>query len=339
MPDHPDALHFIELIESRRSSGQRQPWSDLAYAIRTIEDITKADSDSKGVPWTVRVAVAAKIKVGQIAKIQRALKFLEALHEKGAIDDLSRYTSLAIDTVDVAYRYSVVNYDAALEALKKRPNYATILQEYQEVARGQRSHPDARYDGQLRQERYSLACYRHFQTHSSLFHADPNGRVTANDALSGPATGLARHSANIHRLVAPDLLFDCSDGRTGAIRTLAFPHLGLGGQNSYSRLIAKAALESSFFDLYWLIVSEADYAQQLVDDLDDLAIDNTGVVSKASDDDDGISYRQPAGPPSPDRRNQLMGAATASASRPTTKPRRRFGRAIQASPSSRLGQE
>ncbi len=275
-------------------------WADIGAVAMELEEA--APVDSRGVLWTEFILarledMGRKIAAQQLRKIRRCYAFL-LLAAKVDPRDYSTCPLAGIEVVSKIHPIDAEEARRQLGALRNGVPYLDVLQAYERLREGAASQ-QAKPSSVSR-----LSTRKRSQASETLVMA------WIEREASGFFGATFRHFFTIKppraQFQTPDLMF-----RYALHGSDAQLHMGVEVKSGLSAspravlaAIAELNLRASFYDRFWLILTEARDDRSISSALDALRVFNVGVAIIDLEGNHKI-IRAPVGLPSPDRRDLL----------------------------------
>ncbi len=266
--------HLFPLRDAR---AQRIPWTDVAKALLALEQ--RGPLDQTGQPWIQATAGVSGYSVNHLRRLTKSWLAIADI-DQAYPGHTDRLQGLSASHAEVLARLWQVDPDKAGDLLsaERWPSYGDLLSLYEE-RRSSQGAPAAA--GKL-----AATAFRK-RVQSLLADHITTGEIIAPylhhafakpDFLHLTATPIVSVHAAYDCLVVPPKV----------------------DADQIQRRFVSLATEASFFDAFWLIVSDAGGLYPAVSSIEILGLANVGVMITEGSRLETI--RSPSGPPNPDRR-------------------------------------
>jgi hypothetical protein len=264
------------LLTLRNSRAQHTPWPDVARALLTLEQT--GPLDETGQPWIQAAASVSGYSVNHLRRLSKSWQAISDI-DKAYPGHGARLQGLSASHAEVLARLWQVDADKVGELLstERWPSYGDLLRLY-ETRRSSQGAPAAA--GKL-----AATAFRK-RVQSLLAGHVATGEIIAPylhytyakpDLLNLTTTPIRVHAAYDCLVVPPKVDAD-----------------------QIQRRFVSLATEASFFDSFWLVVSDAGALYPIISSIEILGLANVGVMTTEGS---GLeTVRPPSGQPTPDRR-------------------------------------
>jgi hypothetical protein len=274
------------------------PWFLIATALIEREAISVRNPET-GATWLEDISLISGYSHNMLRRMTRAKQFIISLLENDIIEYIEPYANLPLATLDIVNRWCKLDQAAGLaklEDLIRNPDitYITMLGEYNAFKSATDNASSVKQAGIIDQKKFSHLCFNFARKNPFLISRDQNAKahfVNNNFVYCRPSF----------------IMTSTAGGREEIDGVICYSFKSKSGSEKITRILESAALASSFFRRFWIILPSSEYFDDLADRCVDLGLTNIGVglIATGHGDPEISVLLAPSGVQPIDRRHML----------------------------------
>jgi hypothetical protein len=297
------SLEFV--LEKIGHLSSESSWTEIGDVLLELE--LSSAVDPKGVPWAQHVLsrlqdLQRPIAAQQLRKIRRCYAFLK--NDVKVKPDLYKHCPLSgVEVVAKIFAIDRKQGRDQLAALKGGLPYTNILQSYEQLLASAAPKPLSASASE-RRNRISPRSWQNGFRDGLIRWLEDDPTAFFGAKLTRFFSASPKFAVEYQKT---DLIFRFAmkgDDTASRYAALEIRRVGMVGPRERQALVAEVNLAASFYDIFWLILTDVRDGKAIAADLEVLGLHNVGLALLNLDGEREI-VRRPSGSPFPDRRSSL----------------------------------